>query len=143
MKLTNDFVQSIKNLNFPIESLLQRIDFQPDNLYAADQDPNQLFIRDQCQSILRLLEGIHSKIEYLRRPIKDEGILYKNLSDRYVIDGKYDYEFTSGSGIEVLIYDDWDAKEKWVLTRVEHNGGEYYLFDYKNIQMDGLLARRR
>lgn len=51
-------------------------------------------------------------------------------------------EFTSGDGIEVLIYDDFYDKKCWKKTRVEHDG-DYYLVGYSNIPMQGLKARIR
>ena len=143
MELTNDYVQSIKKFNSNIEALLNPIDFDPENIFLSKEDPDSFFILEQSKEIIELLIDAYWKIKYLSKPIKEEGILLKNKKGRYMISQKYDYEFTSGSPIEVLIYDEWFEKEKWVITRVEHTDGDYYLYGYKKIGMQGLPARRR
>lgn len=98
-------------------------------------------MRNEYGSIVLRLTEIHREITYLNKPIIEEGILFENISGRYAI--SEEFSFTCGSLIEVLIYDDWDKKKMWVLTRIEHTNGDYYLYDYKNISMQGLQARRR
>ena len=142
MTVVTDLAQSIQKLNNQIKTLLSPLNFESDNITLTDEnDPDQLYFRDEYRVITNYLNEVHSKVTYLNRPIIEEGILLQNSLGRYVISDEY--SFTSGSLIEVLIYDNWDEKEKWVLTRVEHSDGDYYLYDYKNIKMDGLLARRR
>nr|WP_304220245.1 DUF5348 domain-containing protein [Fredinandcohnia onubensis] len=142
MTAITDLTQSIQQLNNQIERILRPLDYESDNIVLTDEnDPDQLYFRTEYRNIINHLNEIHSRATYLNKPIIEEGLLFKNPIDRYAI-GE-DYCFTSGSLIEVLIYDEWDEKEKWVLTRVEHTDKDYYLYDYKNIPMQGLLARRR
>ena len=68
-----------------------------------------------------------------------EGILQKNETGRYELNGSY--EFTSGYPIE-FYYDDPVSGEKlWVKTSVEHDGADYYLVRFKHVSMEGLKAR--
>ena len=105
-------------------------------------DSEQLFLTDELRSILDSLEKAYRSISYLSRPIKSSSVLYKNNRGRYEArDGSREY--TSGSGIEALVYDDYNECNKWVSTRVEHDGQDYYLVGYKNVGMDGLKTRVR
>lgn len=63
-------------------------------------------------------------IEQMNKPLKSEGLLYKNHNDRYEVNG---YELTSGSPIEI-----WLEREGigyWYYTRIEHRNGNYYAVD--------------
>lgn len=67
-----------------------------------------------------------------------EGYLIKNgTTGRYEIEGKDRY-FTSGSPLEV-----WNGyEERWVRSRVEHNGKDYYIVDVGHDEyIGGLLVR--
>lgn len=141
MALVNDLAKSIQILNNQIEGILRPLDYESDNIILNDENPDQRFLRNEYGSIVLRLTEIHTEITYLNKPIIEEGILFKNISGRYAI--SEEFSFTCGSLIEVLINDDWDKKKKWVLTRLEHTNGDYYLYDYKKIKLRGLLARRR
>lgn len=70
-----------------------------------------------------------------------EGQLLKNSRGRYESgDG---HEYTSGSGIEVEIYDSFDERYNWEWASVEHDGTDYYIVGHKDVKMDGLKVRRR
>lgn len=104
-------------------------------------DPEEQFLLDQYRKAVLSLSDAYSTLKYLEKPISSEGTLTKNGSGRYEID--YNNEFTSGSSIEFLIYDDWDNCEKWIASRIEHTNGDYYIYDYKDVQLQGLKVRIR
>ncbi|MCM3603220.1 DUF5348 domain-containing protein [Robertmurraya korlensis] len=61
--------------------------------------------------------------------------LSKNWQGRYSLsDGTY---FTTGDDIEVKL--DYNH---WIKTEVKHNRKDYYLKDYPQLQMEGLIARK-
>ncbi len=66
------------------------------------------------------------------------GQIRRNSSTRFEVDG---VELTSGDTLEVLIIDGQDYSIKWVSTRVEHNGDDYYLVGLLGYEPIGLFAR--
>lgn len=104
------------------------------------EDAEQLFLLDELRGIIGKLDKAKLDIDYLNCPIKHISTLKKNSRGRYETECR---EYTSGSGIEVFVYDDYDEREHWVKTRVEHNGEDYYLVGYKTIPMQGLKVRVR
>jgi hypothetical protein len=133
---SNEILDQLLDLKSKIEKVLRSVDFDSSNIILENKnDPNELFIREKCKSILNRLDDINFEIEYLARPIIEEGVLYKKSNGRYSINGNY--EFTSGSLVEVFV------NGEWILTRVEHTDGDYYFYDLKNIPMDGSRVRRR
>ena len=105
---------------------------------------------DELRSMLTKLEEISHTINYLSRPIKEEGFLHKNRNGRYEING---HELSSGCGIECLITDDWHFKYDedgryvetpfWYASRIEHNGEDYYIVDVYDVELEGLKVRVR
>ncbi|QWE49708.1 hypothetical protein [Paenibacillus phage SV21] len=65
-----------------------------------------------------------------------EGTLVLNALGRYEIDGTSIY-FTSGDQIEYLV------NKIWKISRVEHNGEDYYIVADPGLKMLGLTARTR
>lgn len=88
------------------------------------KSPDDNFMFDESEKIIRLLDDAYSRMKYLQRPIKFEGVLNNNENGRFVLGSE---ELNSGSRIEVLIYDEYDDVEKWIITHVEHDGQRYYL----------------
>lgn len=87
------------------------------------------------------LEDILSIAYNIDAPIVTEGILYKNSAGRYEMNDSH--YFTSGSSIEVLIYDDFYENHSWVSSSVEHQNGDYYVVACPKLKMDGMRARVR
>ena len=77
------------------------------------------------------LDEARDKIDYLNCPVKKCRNFKKNSRGRYETECR---EYTCGSGIEVLIYDDYDERDRWIKTSVEHNGKDYYLTGCKKYQ---------
>ena len=63
----------------------------------------------------------------------NKGVLYKNSDGRYAI--SENIWFTSGDSIEIYF------GGSWLLTRIEHNGRNYYAVDLQGIKLEGLQAR--
>ena len=66
------------------------------------------------------------------------GQLYQNKFDRLEIDGN---DLQCGDCLQVLIYDGQDNKAKWIDTRIEHNGDNYYLVGLLGYSPIGLFGR--
>ncbi|MEV2907564.1 DUF5348 domain-containing protein [Paenibacillus larvae] len=65
-----------------------------------------------------------------------KGKLVLNELGRYEIDGTSIY-FTSGDQIEYLV------NKVWKISRVDHNGEDYYIVADPGLKMLGLTARAR
>lgn len=66
------------------------------------------------------------------------GQIKLNSRLRFEVD---DVELTCGDTLEVLVIDGQDNLPKWVSTRVEHNGEDYYLVGLLGYNPIGLFAR--
>lgn len=109
--------------------------------------PEDRFLRCEIVQVLEQLQLIARGIEYLNRPVVAEGKLRLNHSDRYELvaeDGEVIREYSSGAGIEVLIYDADTEDYSWIKSRIEHDGERYYLYGHKDLEsLGGLSARVR
>lgn len=105
------------------------------------QDSESLFLWDELRGIMDRLDRARGDIEYLALPIAETGRLRRNSRDRYELPSGY--EFTSGSGIEVLLSDDWHDVPYWSAGRIEHNGTDYYFTGARDLPLNGAKARRR
>lgn len=106
-----------------------------------EKDSNELFLIDELQRIMFRLAEAKDRIDYLKRPVKEISCLHKTANGRYETTNGYVY--TSGDAIEALIGDSFHETPYWVRTSVEHDGRKYYLVDYEDIRMEGLVVRRR
>jgi len=106
------------------------------------ENPDELLLHQELRGVMDHLDKAKVTIDYLNKEIIYTSELRKNLNDRYeTVDGKY--EFTSGNGIEALVDDGFYDVPYWVVTRIEHDGTDYYLVGYKNVSLQGLKIRKR
>lgn len=153
-KRIKEIMNEVEELNLKIKQVLYHAEFENyEDLSALKYDntnPDELMMLDELRSMLMKLEEISYTINYLRRPIKKEGILHKNSNGRYGMKG---HEFSSGCGIEYLTTDDWHCRYDengdyvqtpyWCVSRVEHNGEDYYIVGAKDVELEGLKVRIR
>lgn len=66
------------------------------------------------------------------------GQIILNSRSRFQVDT---VELTSGDTLEVLVIDGQDNLPKWISTRVEHNGDNYYLVGLLGYNPIGLFAK--
>lgn len=133
-KLSNEIKREFRSLGYKDEE-----DFQDMSLDATSSE--EMLLCSELRKVFEKLEDINAIVEYLSLPIKYEGTLHKNEGGRYELENGY--EFTSGSRIEALVFDDFYEKEEWVKTSVESNEKGYYLVGHRNVQMEGIKARVR
>lgn len=136
------FKQAIYSNFSAIKDVHNQVQKMEDSICARNLSTDERFVYDIIRSLEDSLGQIVYQLEYLKKQVVAEGILQKNRYGRYEL-GNYD--FTSGSPIEVLIYDEHYEVDRWVKTRVEHNGEDYYLYDrsISKVPMQGLKARVR
>ena len=88
-------------------------------------------------------------LEYLNKSILFEDTLILRPDGRYGTRNNKTY-YTSGSGIEFLINEEvlgedgyFTDKPAWRTSTVEHNGTDYYIVGYKDVDLNGLKVRVR
>lgn len=139
-EITEDIQRLVPKLN----ALQRRISSMEDTIVREELNADDSLLYDEYREIADKLYRITVRLDYLSRPIKCQGNLYKNSAGRYAIDE--DTYFTSGSRIEVFIPSDYMPNGgAWILTSVEHGGpqNDYYLTRSSRIPMLGLMARLR
>lgn len=108
---------------------------------------DERMLRNEYRKILDHLDTAKHAIEYHSRPIKDTGTLRINSSSGYyeLVNpaGQIIHEYHCGHTIEALIHDEYDECDTWVVSRVEHTDGRYYIFNYSKVDMDDLKVRIR
>lgn len=98
------------------------------------------FIRTQLVAAYEHLEMAKYKIDYINRNIVETGKLKLNSLGKYELN---EHEYSSGSLIEFLFYDDFLERDCWVISRIESTDRHYYIVGFRNLQLEGLLVRRR
>lgn len=117
-----------------------------DELVEYEDSADGRMYRDEYRRLLERLDDVKRDIEYLERPITETGTLRMNSRNYYEAisdNGRELKEYHCGSGIEALIYDEYDECEVWVASRVEHTDGRYYIVGHMKVDMDGLKVRMR
>ncbi len=142
----NEVIRKLNSMKIEIKSLVKATDYYEgegfSELNLNLENPNDIFLENELSRIFYELEKAQNKIEYLDRPIKYESKLFLNDDDRYETE-KGDY-FTCGSIIEYLSNDDrYSDYPFWRKSRVESDGGEYYIVDEPKVSLSGLLVRVR
>lgn len=108
-------------------------------------DPDEMFLFDELCDLISPLCRLHRELSYLRIPCSDTQVLKRYPNGRYGYDirpFKEGRTFTCGSPIEALIYDE-AGYPRWVSSRIEHDGSDYYLYGYSDVPLNGLTIRER
>lgn len=122
-----------------------------------NKNPEDIFLVEETRQILEKLADVTHTMNYLKRPVTREGVLVKQENGRYALhsaEHMHDHEFTSGSGIECLLTDDWHTAYDpatdeyvqtpyWFASRMEHNGTDYYIVGASINELEGLKVRIR
>ena len=136
--------REVTRISQDIEKLVKETQFEEyDDLSGREfdlDDPNQIQLWDEMKHIMDRLNGIRHDVEYLNKRVIASGKLYKNSNGRYEACGR---EFSSGSLIEALIDDGLFDSPRWEVSRIEHNGSDYYLYGHKEVNLSGLEIRIR
>lgn len=138
-RLQEIFKQLTKSLGTMTASQIGKFIEEVDDLRGQCETHDEYFLACQLDKVLDSLETAKLTIDRLHKPIIKTGRLEKNHLDRYELD---DHELTCGALIEVLL-DEEDEGGRWVESRIEHNGDDYYLVADKKAELEGLKARIR
>ena len=108
-------------------------------------DPDEMFLFNELNDLLSPLCRLHRELLYLLMPCSDAQVLKRYPNGRYGYDicpFEEGRTFSCGSPMEALIYDE-DGYPRWVSSRIEHNGTDYYLYGYSDVPLTGLTIRER
>ena len=108
-------------------------------------DPDEMFLAGELSDLISPLCRLHRELLYLLMPCSNTQILKRYPNGRYGYDicpFEEGRTFSCGSPIEALIYDE-DGYPRWVSSRIEHNGTDYYLYGYSDVPLTGLTIRER
>lgn len=144
-----DVFERLRSLDRTASSLLLDTGFQsPEGLAFSvcplQDEAEDAFLRGQAEELLELLERLHKVLRCLKRPPHGAFTLKQLQSGRYGYsdkDGK-EHSFTCGKPLEAKVYDPYH-QPRWVRTRIEHNGSDYFLWNYPSIALSGLTVRER
>lgn len=148
-----DLTRELQELNIQIKKLLSISKYaEYDDLSEIDydlMDSNEGFLVDEYASILMDLTDVKSRLDYLNRRVLFTDQLVLNEADRYETSNGRMY-YTSGSPIEFQYIDEAMNEEgefidipTWRTSTVEHNGTDYYIVGYPEIDLNGLTVRVR
>lgn len=115
-----------------------------DQPYPKTDDPEELFLRDYIEGLLDIFSELHEEISYLWKPLHGNHVL------ELFPDGRYGYfdecgnsnTYHCGDPVEALIPIEHGSL-KWVRTRIEHDGTDFYLCRYHSVPLAGLTIRER
>lgn len=132
--------QVVGDIEYQLKQTVKALQDMEDGTSRSELNDNELMQYYAFRNIKDKLEDALAEIEYLKKPVVAEGVLRKNEQGRYEIDREH--YFTSGSLIEIYIYDDFEKRHYWHKSRVEHKDGDYYVVGYDQ-PLEGLRARVR
>lgn len=152
----NELLKSLSALNSEFAYLVKKTGINRyddlSQIEADNNDPDQLLLIVELRRVMLNISDASDRISYLQKPIKGEYVLHKNSRGRY---GCEAHEYTCGNSIEYYAYDDWAYDDlgghyRWIISRVEHDGDDYYIVgsnsfssDGNNIPLEGLRIRIR
>lgn len=130
-----------KKLNNSIEDILYRLGNSAENIKYDLDDLDESFMVNQFNRLESKLYDIKRRIDYLSKPVEEQGFLKHNKGGRYELpSGTY---FTTGDVCEILVSDE-DDEQYWVLTLIEHNGEDYYAKALgRDVSINGRMVRCR
>lgn len=147
----NELMKSLSELNYDFKNLVNKTGIEKyDDLSGVEADwnnPEQCLLVEELRNVMLKISEASGTISYLCKPINGEYVLHKNNRGRYECEVR---EYTCGRCIEYYAYDDWNGYYRWIVSRVEHDGNDYYIVgsksissDQNNIPLEGLRVRIR
>ncbi len=107
-------------------------------------DPEDRFLQGTPGDLLTPFEDLHEGLDYLKAPTHGEYRLERFPNGRYgyVDDHSISHTFTCGSPIEAKITDT-HGQPRWIHSRIEHDGNDYFLWLHGSVPLAGLTVRER
>lgn len=107
------------------------------------KNPDEVQLYYELENIVSKFDDILSTVKFLDRDVSEVSRLHLNGNGRY--ETASGTELTCGTCIEFLYYNDYyeDEPPRWVSARIEHDGNDYYICGYKNVDIGSVLIRFR
>lgn len=142
---SNEALSLLNNVSSEINKLIsftKKGDFSEidENIGYDETSQEERLLENEIYKALEDLDSINRKIKYLQLPILVQGQLKRNKQGRYVLG---DHEFHCGEPIEVLLYDEFSDRYDWSISRMEHNGKDYYASGNYDKCLNNVTARIR
>lgn len=139
-----EYQERMYNALVEIKNLLVRSGYNDNRtleyIDCNKDDPDDMQRWNELMDASKALMQVVNNLGYIHCLIAGTSRLHLNASGRYEDDFN---EYTSGSGIEFLLADNYSTP-CWVRSRVEVDGdGKYYIVGYRGLNMDGLETRVR
>ncbi|MFI3115532.1 MAG: DUF5348 domain-containing protein [Clostridia bacterium] len=138
-----ELMQKLLTINGVVNEIVNKIDYiecEQINISDADlKNADDIFMSNEVARILDVLIDVQGNIEYLSKPIKLEGKLFRNTYGKYEIENTEKW-YSSGCIIEYLCENDYPC---WKKSSIEYNGVDYYIVADNDIDLNGLLVRTR
>ena len=103
-------------------------------------DPEDRFLWRELRKMMSHVDDLHKEIRYLSYPVEGEAFMRKNDRGRY--ESMYQ-EYKAGYPIEFRYYDESSDRYEWILSTLEHNGKDYYIVGYPDVELEDLKVRIR
>ncbi len=134
--LTGEIKEIVRISGYDYGSCEFEVDYDREN-------PDEVQLYKELYSMVEKLDDIRSEVEFLNKSIDEVSELHKNECDRY--ETASGTELTCGTGIEFLYHNPHyeDEPPRWVSARIEHNGKDYYIYGYPNVDLSTALIRLR
>lgn len=147
-KLTEELTELQKQIKAVLElSNYRKYEDLSDIEYT--KTPDNLLLVDEYRGILNMLSEVDYSLDYLNKTVAFEDTLILQPDKRYGCKNHSQY-YTSGTPIEFLYYDDvsnssgeFETLPMWRYSRIEHNGSDYYIVGYKDVELNNLKVRVR
>lgn len=144
-----DVFSRLHGIDQAAQALIREAGFSSDTGFIEgvsfpSDGPDTRFLKESIELLLDPFEEMHSLLSYLDTPASPEHVLEKFPNGRYGYrDGKGSCrEFTCGQILEARI---WDSSgcQRWVRTRMEHDGFDYFIMGHGSVPLTGLTVRER
>lgn len=144
-----DVFSRLRGIDQAAQALIREAGFSSDTGFVKgvslpSNGPDTRFLKESIELLLDPLEEMHSLLSYLDTPTSPEHVLEKFPNGRYGYrDGKGSCrEFTCGQSLEARVKDS-SGCQRWVRTRMEHDGSDYFIMGYGSVPLNGLTVRER
>lgn len=130
-------------------SILKATGFHPLEGLGSTVQPlrdsaEDIFLREQAENLLESLALLHQELCYLKSPACEECRVEPFPDGRYGFfskDGRK-HILSCGRSIEAKIQDRY-GRQRWVRSRIEHDGSDYFLWGHMELPLSGLTVRER
>jgi len=141
-----DIDRMLGTLNHSISEMIEDTNFEDrcDWSYVEDfadiSDKRELELLDRYTDVMCKFADINDVLSYCERRIIGESVLKRNAQGFY--EDEF-HEYHSRSEIEFYYFDEQDKKYKWKNNLFFERNDKCSIWDYPDVQLDGLRVRYR